>query len=98
MVWKSSKCQNETFLVLCKMQKRRKIPKMTLYILYQLKCGSYNHFIGLHKKSASGLFLVALKKINWNTLFCANFVIFCTLSDVKSQGISKMDSKLFYLS
>ena len=49
------------------------------------------------QKSAPRVFLVALKKSNFNTLILAECVIFCTFLDVKRQGVSKMASKLLYL-
>ena len=50
------------------------------------------------KKSALRVFLVALKNSNFNTLFCAKCVIFSTFLDLKRQEISKMASKILYLS
>ena len=49
------------------------------------------------QKSTPRVFYGALKKSNFNTLVWAEYVIFCTLLDVKRLGISKMASKLLYL-
>ena len=63
---------------------------MALHLPYLLKWGSCRHFIGLQKKSAPRVFLVALKKSRLSTLIFAECVIFCTFLNVKGQGISKM--------
>ena len=50
------------------------------------------------QNSAPRVFLVALKKSKLNTLFWVECVIFCTFLNVKRQFISKMSSKLLFLS
>ena len=49
------------------------------------------------KNPRQEFFWVALKNSNLRTLFYAECVIFCTILDVKRQGISKIASKLLYL-